>query len=137
MDTNIKLSVLVISLFLSGAFILGISIHAFIAARRKPGKKKGQETPSGIEEAEGELKYLNEIGLRDKEIAGLQKNLVQSKGKANTFSVKVEELRQQKLRLQTIKERLEKSINESEKRRENLRKVMAEQKATALMAARG
>lgn len=137
MDTNIKLSVLVISLFLSGAFILGISIHAFIATRRKPVKIKGQESPAGMEEAEGELQYLNEIGLRDKEIAGLQKNLVEAKGKANAFSVKVEELRQQKLRLQILKERLEKSINESERRRDNLRKMLAEQKATPLVAARG
>lgn len=136
MDTNIKLSMLVISLFLSGAFILGVSIHAFIASKRKPKVRKIETNPADIEDAEGELKYLNEIGLRDKEIATLQQQLMQSKGKANAFSVKVEELRQQKQRLQTMRERLEKRISDLEKRKDGLRKILTEEKATPLVAAR-
>ena len=40
MDTNFKLSVLEISLFLSGALVLGISIRSFIASRRTPNLEK-------------------------------------------------------------------------------------------------
>jgi hypothetical protein len=129
LDTNFKLSVLEITLFLSGALVLGISIHSFIAGRRIPKVKKGKKNKNNLEDVEWELKYLSEMELKEKEISTLRKRLQALKENANIFSIEIEELRQRKYKFEEIKEKLEQKIMN----KDNVRIMMTGQKTGTLV----
>jgi len=129
---RLTLSMLEISLFLSAAMVLGITIHFYIISLRS--SKTPSRKMKKIKKAEEEwkLKYLNDIELRFQEITNLKQQINEAKENANIFSIEVEELRQQHKQFRAARERLEKKLSDMDKRT-NLRRMIMGEEIGALM----
>lgn len=123
---SLTLSMLEISLFLSAAMVLGITIHFYIISLRS--SKISPRKMKKIKKAEEEwkLKYLNDIELRYQEISTLQLQINEAKENANIFSIEVEELRQQHQQFRAARERLEKRLTDMDNRASLRRMIMRE-----------
>ena len=117
---SLLLTVPEVILLLFGAIILGISIHFFITSRKslKAETRELEKSSSGkSDKNEWKLRYLNDMELREKEIATLKTQLQESEENVNIYSIEADEMR----RMNT---KLEAEIQQLEKEREQLHKEL-------------
>jgi DNA repair exonuclease SbcCD ATPase subunit len=92
---SLILSVPEIILLLFGAIILGITIHFFITSRRSLKATTREMEKGSLAQNEWKLRYLNDIELRDKEIASLKHQLQEAEENVNIYSIEADEMRRQ------------------------------------------
>jgi DNA repair exonuclease SbcCD ATPase subunit len=114
MAESLTLSILDICLLTLVAIILGATIHFFITSRRNLKANSEEMRKSNLVKNEWKLKYLNDIELRDKEIAALKQQIQEAEENANIFSIEAEELRLQNDKFEEVIAKLEKKIEELE-----------------------
>ena len=106
--TNLILSVPEIILLLFGAIILGITIHFFITSRRSlKATTKELEQDKGLAKDEWKMRYLNDMEIREQEIASLKKEVTKIRQQANEaeenvniYTIESEEMRKLNQQLQ-------------------------------------
>jgi len=110
---SLLLTVPEVILLLFGAIILGISIHFFITSRKslRAETRELEKSSSGKNDKnEWKLRYLNDMELREKEIATLKTQLQESEENVNIYSIEAEEMRRMNTKLEAEIEGLEKEI---------------------------
>lgn len=111
---SLTLNMIELSLLLFGAIVLGITLHyIFSSGGNRKQKKLAIETQQ--ERDQWQAKYQEEIDQKDKEIAGLHQQYLQSEQTAATFARQADELRQHNTKIESVIEQLEKKIAEMEK----------------------
>lgn len=110
---SLLLTVPEVILLLFGAIILGISIHFFITSRKslRAETRELEKSSSGKNDKnEWKLRYLNDMELREKEIATLKTQLQESEENVNIYSIEADEMRRMNTKLEAEIEGLEKEI---------------------------
>ena len=98
---SLILSVPEIILLLFGAIILGITIHFFITSRRSLKATTREMDKGSLAQNEWKLRYLNDVELRDKEIASLKHQLQDAEENVNIYSIEADEMRRQNSKLES------------------------------------
>jgi chromosome segregation ATPase len=97
MGGQLTLSVIEIIILMSGAIILGITIHFFITSRRS--LKDTMDASVGgklqMELKDWKSRFFNETEYRDKQIEILQKKLTDTEENINIYSIEAEEVRKE------------------------------------------
>ena len=112
MDINLNLSILQMALFFSGAMILGITIRSYFAGRRKVKPARMENEVADPENEAWEIKYLNDMAVRDNDLSSLHQQLRKAKENLKVYSVRVEELREKNSRFEPVIENLEKRVKD-------------------------
>lgn len=101
MDTQLSLSLVEILVLMLGAITLGITIHFFIVSRRslKASSPKTQDKIARELEA-WKMRYVNDIEVRNKELADLKKKLTDSEENNDINTIEADEMRKQNKQLQ-------------------------------------
>ena len=110
---SLLLTVPEVILLLFGAIILGISIHFFITSRKslRAETRELEKSSNGKNDKnEWKLRYLNDMELREKEIATLKTQLQESEENVNIYSIEADEMRRMNTKLEAEIEGLEKEI---------------------------
>jgi chromosome segregation ATPase len=112
---HLTLSVIEIIVLLSGAIILGITIHFFIASRRglKTSSVETEKINRTLEE--WKMKYFNDIELRDRDLSAVKQQLQEAEENSNIYSIEAEEMRHLNKKLKTEIENLHKASAPGEK----------------------
>ena len=129
MTSSLTLSLPEISLFLSAAIVLGVTIRLFIGMRRN---MKTTASAHNLADNEWQTKYMSDIQKRDKEIASLKEKVRQSGDHVKILSTKAEELHWQHRRFEAIKEQLDKKLKDLD--RKNKLHLMTMQEKKRLVA---
>ncbi|MEO8406132.1 MAG: hypothetical protein ABI480_16105, partial [Chitinophagaceae bacterium] len=100
MAATLLLTIPEIILLLFGAIILGITIHFFITSRRNLNASAKEMQKPSFAKDEWKLRYLNDMELRDKEVAKLKEEiksykdqLADSEENVNIYSIEADEMR--------------------------------------------
>lgn len=112
MADSLTLSIFDISLLALVAIILGATIHFFITSRKNLKANSDEMRKSNLVKNEWKLKYLNDMELRDKEIAALKQQIQEAEENANIFSIEAEELRIQNDKFEEVIIKLEKKVED-------------------------
>jgi DNA repair exonuclease SbcCD ATPase subunit len=112
---HLTLSVIEIIVLLSGAVILGITIHFFIASRRGLKNSSVETEKIGKTLEEWKMKYFNDIELRDKELSAVKQQFQEAEENSNIYSIEAEEMRYQNKKLKGEVESLHKIAAPGEK----------------------
>lgn len=112
MADSLTLSIFDISLLALVAIILGATIHFFITSRKNLKANSDEMRKSNLVKNEWKLKYLNDMELRDKEIAALKQQIQEAEENANIFSIEAEELRNQNDKFEEVIIKLEKRVED-------------------------
>jgi chromosome segregation ATPase len=102
MGGQLSLSIIEILILMSGAVILGVTIH-FIISSRKSLKDTMESSPGGKlqrELSDWKSRFFNETEYRDKQIEILQKKLADTEENLNIFSIEAGEVRKENKILQ-------------------------------------
>jgi len=101
MNTQLSLSLVEIIVLMLGAITLGITIHFFIVSRRslKAASPKIQDKIARDLES-WKMRYLNDIEIKDKELADLKRKLADTEENNDINSIEAEEMRKQNKQLQ-------------------------------------
>jgi chromosome segregation ATPase len=98
---SLILSVPEFALLLFGAIILGITIHFFITSRRTLQATTKELEKKSFARDEWKMRYLNDMELREKEIAGLKHKLAEAEENVEIYTIESEEVRLQNQKLET------------------------------------
>ena len=108
---TLSLSIVEIIVLMLGAIVLGITIHFFITSRRtlkaslSPDKSKSNQNLN-----EWKLKYLNDIEVKDKELALLREQLKESEENREIFSIEADEMRKENKKIKAELESIRKTV---------------------------
>jgi chromosome segregation ATPase len=97
MSGQLSISIIEIIILMSGAVILGITIHFFIISRKSL-KDKMDASAGGklqLELRDWKSRFFNETENRDKQIEILQKKLADTEENINIYSIEAEEVRKE------------------------------------------
>jgi chromosome segregation ATPase len=108
---SLILSVPEIILLLFGAIILGIAFHFFITNHRSLKATTRELDESSLEKNEWKLRYLNDIELRDKDLASLRNQLQEAEENVTIYSIEAEEMRLLNDKLQNEISALQKQVH--------------------------
>ena len=95
---TLSLSIIEIIVLMTGAVVLGVTIHFFITSRRQF-KTTTKEVKQGKNVDEWKLKYFNDIEFRDKELASLKEQLAEVQDNNQINSIEAEEMRKENKKL--------------------------------------
>jgi chromosome segregation ATPase len=95
----VEISIVEIVILMSGAIILGITIHFFITSRRSLQNSPLATSIVQKNMDEWKLRYFNDIEARDKEISSLQQKLTETEEHDHILSIEAEEMRIQNKKL--------------------------------------
>ena len=111
---TLSLSIIEILVLMTGAIVLGVTIHFFITSRRSF-KASTNVVRQSKSLDEWKLKYFNEIEARDKELALLKEELAEIQESNHINSIEAEEMRKENKKLQAENQLLKKEIPSGEK----------------------
>ncbi len=97
---SLTLSIVEIIVLMLGAIVLGITIHFFLTSRRNLRESLSPEKRKAAGQMnEWKLKYLNDMEVRDKELATLRQQLQESDENRELYTIEAEELKKENRRL--------------------------------------
>jgi chromosome segregation ATPase len=127
--TVITLSFLEMFFFLSGAVVLGITIHMFIGNLKSQRQETTISSVNGLTDKEWEMKYMQDLKMREEELNALEIQLRESEEKVKNFSTGVYELRWEQNRFESVKKNLEKRIKDLENKNDLHHIIMPEKRS--------
>ena len=108
---SLSLSIVEIIVLMAGAIVLGITIHFFITSRKNLKASLSTErnkTRPNLDE--WKLKYLNDMEVKDKELALLKHRLNEHEENVSILTIEADEAKRDKKKLQAELEAARKAI---------------------------